>query len=120
MKDDDTKTLETLYDNIGGAVSGNYALLNEAISNDDILEEGRLVDTLGMNTARMLIGLVKRDLAGCNGDANCEKRFEKVASSIINSIIHNVDDTMIRRTLSQHEGIPATSKAKILYALLSR
>lgn len=113
MKDNDHKTLGSIY---GSIVGEQQVVIFESADNDFLTEE--LVQTLGSDNARRLVGLVKRELPACNDDI-CAQRLEKLASQIINTIKRTVSNSMIRRTLSQYDQLSPLAQAKVLYSLLS-
>ncbi len=114
MKDVDTYKLENMYGAIRGEIVVSPSLVMESSSIDELLNEG-LMDTLGQNSARLLIGLVTREIP----QATDSKGIENKAEQILNHITTTVSNPMVQRTLMQYADLPATARATALYKILA-
>lgn len=114
MKDDDAKQLESIYGSISNNIEDTVEFITE--STDITLTED-IVGVLGMNNAKQLFGLLKRELPLCK-DSVCSRRLEKSATILLDNIRNSVDNNMVQRLLVQYDDIPAISQLKIIYNLL--
>jgi len=118
MKDLDTKTLSEIYDMSINSKHYESKLINENISEFSEYLTEDIVSVLGQTLASRIIGLVKRDIPTCT-EGPCLQRLENMAEGIINNIEMHVRSPMITRTLNDYKGLPAVTKVKVIYQLLS-
>ena len=118
MKDNDTKKLSRLYDLVAGADEYEPVIITEDVGEFSQYLTEEMINVLGQNLSSRLIGLIKREVPSCK-DEICKQRLEQLAQAIINNIERNVSNPMINRTLKNYEGLPALTRAKVIYQLLS-
>ena len=114
MNDDDTKNLMSIYDGVAGVPDYEPMILTESMV--DIMEylTEDMINSLGQTLAAKLAGLITRDMKTLEPNV-----LEKKAQALINVIQTRVNNPMIQRTLRDYQGLPALSKAKVIYQLLS-
>ena len=115
MKDNDSKILASMYNEINGVIDDVVILETSDIN---IFLTEKIVNVLGQKPASMLVGLVKRDIPSCNDDY-CKQDIEEKAKKVLSYIQKVTNLPMIHRTLSQYSDLPATSQAVALYKILS-
>lgn len=120
MKDDDTKTLEDMYDSVAGNTTKPIFLTESVSEVDEFITEG-LINSLGgkesssaMDIARKITAFTKKIDAVNNDKVLC-----KEADQILAYVTETTTNPMINRTLSMYKDMSPISKIVLLHNVLS-